>query len=101
MAFPSIALNLFSSYRIQDLGVFQYRAVIVPVLIFATIEAMVLITWIVQLLVKQLRAPQEQQTRDQEASPAEQMKPAVFVHPGLRWLQPAVLLVLVGFTLFT
>jgi len=101
MAFPSIALNLLSSFRNQYLGVFQYSAEIVPVLIFATIEAIVLITWVVQWLVKQLRAPQEQQTRDQEAPPAEQMKPAVFVRPGLRWLQPAVLLVLVGFTLFT
>src|SRR5437763_6916431 len=101
MAFPSIALNLLSSFRNQYLGVFQYNAEIVPVLIFATIEAMVLITWVVQWVVKRLNARQEQQTRDREASQAEQMKPAVFVRPGLRWLQPAVLLVLVGFTLFT
>jgi len=101
LAFPSIALNLLSSFRNQYLGVFQYNAEIVPVLIFATIEAMVLITWVVQWVVKRLHARQEQQTRDREASQAEQMKPAVFVRSGLRWLQPAVLLVLVGFTLFT
>lgn len=100
LAFPSIALNLLSSFRNQYLGVFQYSAEIVPVLIFATIEAMVLITLVVQWLVKRLRAPQEQQTRDREASQAEQMKPAVSFHRGLRWLQPAILLVLVGFTLF-
>jgi uncharacterized membrane protein len=101
LAFPSIALNLLSSFRNQYLGVFQYNAEIVPVLIFATIESMVLITWVVQWLVKRLRARQEQQTWDGEASHAEQKKPAVSVRPGLRWLQPVVLFVLVGFTLFT
>src|SRR5260370_12919772 len=90
LAFPSIALNLLSSFRNQYLGVFQYSAEIVPVLIFATIESMVLITWVVRWLVKQLRAQQEQQTRDQEASPAEQLKRAVFLRPALPCLRPAI-----------
>src|SRR5256885_1881498 len=43
LAVPSIALNLFSSDPNQYVGVFQYSAEIVPILIFATIEAVVFI----------------------------------------------------------
>lgn len=48
LAAPSIALNLLSSDRNQYLGVFHYNAEIVPVLIFATIEALVLALWLLQ-----------------------------------------------------
>lgn len=46
LAAPSIALNLLSSDRNQYLGVFHYNAEIVPLLIFATIEALVLLLWL-------------------------------------------------------
>jgi uncharacterized membrane protein len=50
LALPSIALNLLSSDPQQYSGLFQYSAEIVPVLIFATIEAIVLILWLLQRL---------------------------------------------------
>ena len=60
LAVPSIAINLFSSDPNQYLGVFHYSAEIVPILVFATIEAIVVIIWVSQLLVDRMRAPQEQ-----------------------------------------
>lgn len=48
LALPSLAINLLSSDVNMYSGNYQYNAEIVPVLIFATIEAMVLILWIVQ-----------------------------------------------------
>lgn len=48
MAVPSIALNLLSSDVQQYTGLFHYNAEIVPVLVFSTIEALVLILWITQ-----------------------------------------------------
>ncbi|WP_201369086.1 DUF2079 domain-containing protein [Ktedonobacter robiniae] len=49
LAAPTLALNLLSSHEGQYSGLFQYSAEIVPVLIFATIEAVVLVLWLVQL----------------------------------------------------
>ena len=48
LAAPSLAVNLLSSDSNMYSGFYQYNAEIVPVLIFATIEAMVLILWLVQ-----------------------------------------------------
>jgi len=48
LAVPSLAVNLLSSDSNMYSGSYQYNAEIVPVLIFATIEAMVLILWLVQ-----------------------------------------------------
>ena len=53
LAVPSIALNLFSSDPNQYTGLFQYNAEIVPILIFGTIEALVLILWVTQWVIKQ------------------------------------------------
>lgn len=50
LAVPSLAINLFSSDPQQYSGLFQYNAEIVPILIFATIEAMVLILWLLHSL---------------------------------------------------
>ncbi len=50
LAVPSLALNLLSSDVQQYTGLFQYSAEIVPVLIFATIEGIVLILWVLQLM---------------------------------------------------
>lgn len=52
LALPSLAINLLSSEPNQFSGFFQYNAEIVPVLIFATIEAMALIIWVAQWAVK-------------------------------------------------
>lgn len=52
---PTLALNLFSSSPNMYSGLFQYDAEMVPVLIFATIEALVLLLWIVQELFARWR----------------------------------------------
>jgi len=57
---PTLALNLFSSSPNMYSDLFQYDAEMVPVLIFATIEALVLILWVVQCLFTRWR------TRTQE-----------------------------------
>jgi uncharacterized membrane protein len=48
LALPTLALNLLSSDPGMTSGIFQYNAEIVPVLIFATIESMVLLMYLVQ-----------------------------------------------------
>ena len=52
LALPTLALNLLSSDPGMYSGLFQYNAELVPILIFATIEAMVLIPWLVQGLLR-------------------------------------------------
>src|SRR5437868_331460 len=51
LATPSLAVNLLSSNSNQHSGFFQYNAEIVPLLIFATIEAIVLLLWVAQRIV--------------------------------------------------
>lgn len=50
MALPSLAVNLLSSNPQQYSGLFQYNAEIVPVIIFATIEALVVVSWLVRVV---------------------------------------------------
>lgn len=57
LALPTLALNLLSSDPQQYSGLFQYSAEIVPVLIFATIEAIVLILWVLQRLFAPFQQP--------------------------------------------
>lgn len=52
IAAPSIAINLFSSFPNMYSGLYQYGAEIVPVLIFATIEGVVVLRWLVGLFMK-------------------------------------------------
>lgn len=51
MTLPSLAINLLSSNPQMYSGIFQYNAEVVPLLIFATIEALVIIGWLVQVIV--------------------------------------------------
>jgi uncharacterized membrane protein len=51
IALPSILLNLISSSNQMYSGLFQYNAEIVPVLMFATIEALVVLTRLVRYLL--------------------------------------------------
>lgn len=55
---PTLALNLLSNNAQMYSGMYQYNAEIVPVIIFATIEALVLLLWIVQLALTKMRRPQ-------------------------------------------
>jgi len=54
LALPSLAANLLSSDVQMYSGLFHYNAEIVPVLIFAAIEALVLIVWLIRMLVQWL-----------------------------------------------
>jgi hypothetical protein len=54
LALPTLALNLFSSDPGMYSGLYQYSAEIVPVLIFSTIEAIVLILWLVRWTIGKL-----------------------------------------------
>jgi uncharacterized membrane protein len=94
LAVPSMALNLFSADLNQYLGIFQYSAEIVPVLIFATIEAIVVIIWLAQWLVRRIREQNEQ------AQVQVGEKPVAASWRLERWIRPASLVVLLGFVLF-
>jgi uncharacterized membrane protein len=105
LAAPSIALNLLSSDRNQYLGVFQYNAEIVPVLIFSTIESLVLLLWLVQWVRDRLRPSPQGQTmasEDERIAPAapkaRQGWSAVF---SFRHVQAALLVMLSLFLLFS
>jgi uncharacterized membrane protein len=93
LAVPSLAVNLFSSDPNQYLGVFQYSAEIVPVLIFATIEGIVVIILACQWFSNRLRERYQQPRQTSEQT---------ITVPGRfeRWLRPAALVILIGFVLF-
>jgi uncharacterized membrane protein len=94
LAVPSLALNLFSSDPNQYLGVFHYSAEIVPVLIFATIEAIVVILWGLQWFLNSIRERKEyQQKQPGEQSVASTRRLG-------RLLRPITLILLIGFVLF-
>lgn len=57
LALPTLLLNLFSTDPGMYSGIFQYNAEIVPILIFATIEAVVLLLWLAQRLLHLRRGP--------------------------------------------
>jgi uncharacterized membrane protein len=108
LAVPSLAVNLFSSDPNQYLGMFQYSAEIVPVLIFSTIEAIVFIVWLVKWYIRQLH--------EAKASAARATKQAAEDSPGAkqpalagaanargwlsRWAQPVGLSLLLALALF-
>ncbi len=94
LAVPSLAFNLFSSDPNQYLGVFHYSAEIVPVLIFATIEAIVVILWGLQWFLNSIRERKEYQQKQ----PGEQSV-ASTRRLGLL-LRPITLILLIGFVLF-
>jgi uncharacterized membrane protein len=94
LAVPSLAINLFSSDPNQYLGIFQYSAEIVPVLIFATIEAIVVIVWGLQWFSKRIRERNEQEPGRQGD------KPVTAPRRLERWLRPVSLVLLMGFVLF-
>ncbi|WP_376797105.1 DUF2079 domain-containing protein [Thermogemmatispora sp.] len=56
LALPTLALNLLSSKPDMYSGLYHYNAEIVPVLIFASIEAVVVIGWLAQWLLRRVRA---------------------------------------------
>jgi uncharacterized membrane protein len=104
IAVPSVLLNLFSSDPNMYQGTAQYNAEIIPVLIFATIEAFVLIIWLLQWLVSRVRTEFAQAAAARSLAAdaiSEPLRPVPSVRSNAapRWLQPAALLVLLAFTL--
>src|SRR5437588_1208438 len=88
LAVPSLALNLFSSDPNQYVGVFQYSAEIVPVLVFATIEAVVFIVWLVQWVIYRLQVRNMQPQANGTVTSATNTARMGSI---LRWLHPALL----------
>ncbi len=93
LAVPSLALNVLSSDPNMRTGIFQYNAEIVPILIFATIEAIMLIAWLVQWGITRIHLFSEKVSSSR---------------PSIAWPQyfsrqarPVLLFALIGFVLFT
>jgi uncharacterized membrane protein len=62
LALPTLALNMFSSSTNMISGNYQYNAEIIPILIFASIEATVLIVWFARkLMVNFYEEPESQE----------------------------------------
>lgn len=85
LALPTMALNLFSSDPQMYSGLFQYSAEIVPVLIFSTIEAIVLILWLVQRATSRVRnrAQEGWQEGERQAAPVRAFNWQRLVYVGL------------------
>ncbi|MFL5663865.1 MAG: DUF2079 domain-containing protein [Ktedonobacteraceae bacterium] len=86
LAAPTIALNLLSTTPNMYSGDFQYNAEIVPILIFASIEATVMIMWAVRWLMANAlmeHGGQASETRVRIASPRiSRPSPAVLIYAG-------------------
>jgi uncharacterized membrane protein len=110
LAVPSIALNLLSSDPNMYQGTAQYNAEIVPILIFATIESLVVLVWAIQWIAERVKESVSQPQAQLAGLPASSGVPSGSLigggqsreHVGTgspRWLQPAALFVLLAFTL--
>lgn len=95
LAVPSIALNLLSSDPNMYQGLYQYNAEIIPVLIFSTIESMVVILWVIQWMGKRLAKHSSQPARLEE-----NRRMAWARISGPRWFQLLALFFLLGTILF-
>ena len=80
LAVPSLALNLLSSEPNMRSGYFQYNAEIVPVLIFATIEGIVVLLWIAQWLLNRMQHTQGEQTVQERRMPVRPSRLVLWVH---------------------
>jgi uncharacterized membrane protein len=95
LAVPGLAINLLSADPNMRSGFFQYNAEIVPVLIFSTIEAIVLILWIVQWGTTRVQAWQSKKA----SSPVEH-SPARTRSLGQQWLHIVLLAAILGFVMY-
>jgi uncharacterized membrane protein len=100
LALPSLAINLLSSNPGMYSGLYQYNAEIVPVLIFATIEAIVLMVWVVRWGMARLplqgRAEGTGNVGGNEHVPIRSQSWATS-----RWVHAGLLCLLVGYTLLS
>lgn len=99
---PSLALNLFSSDANMYQGTGQYNAEIIPFLIFAIIEALVLIVCVIQWGVERLRAGRAQKISAEAEQSTYERRTLIRLGAGSpRWLQPATLFLLLALTLLS
>jgi uncharacterized membrane protein len=98
MALPSVALNLLSANPQMQTGLFQYSAEIVPVLIFATIEALVLILWLAQWIIARVRRVSRAEWKTW--SPDQIAAHSVAAWSTARLTRAALLVVLLALVLF-
>jgi len=101
LALPTLWLNLFSDYPNQYSGLYQYDAEMVPVLIFSTTEAIVLIVWVVQSILTRLRVPLVSSASSTVFVQGRSVTPSVSAK-RVRWLaHSGLLLVLACIIVFT
>jgi uncharacterized membrane protein len=97
LAAPTLALNLLSSTPNMYSGDFQYNAEIVPILVFASIEAVVLIVWVVRWLLAGPYVERESQQAESTSQPAparlRTLSPAFLVQAGVLALIACYILV--------
>jgi len=77
LALPTLALNLLSSDPNMYSGDYQYNAEIIPILIFASIEATILLVWMVRWLMVSLRVEHKSQELESTARPLPVRSPAL------------------------
>ncbi len=94
LALPTLSLNLLSTDQQTYSGLFHYNAEMVPALIFATIEAIVLILWVAQWVMAHV---QQQKVKDVQADSASL---PFRIRPLDRLAQQGLLVVLLGIVLF-
>ncbi len=56
LAVPTLLLNLLSTDPQMYSGLFQYNAELVPILVFSTIEAVVVLRWLLRFILPYMRA---------------------------------------------
>lgn len=96
---PSLTLNLFSSDPNMYQGTAQYNAEIVPVLIFATIESLVVAVWLLQWVAKRVQPVFARITAAPTTPPPAKVATGSQSSSSPRWLQPAALFILLALTL--
>lgn len=105
LAVPTLAINLLSSDPNMYSGFYQYNADIVPILIFSTIEGIVVILWLVQWLSQLFSSHLLPSSRTRTATESDGRAPTDIdpstrnVSPS-RWIYILLLVVLLSLTTY-
>ncbi len=100
LAVPSLALNLLSSNYNMYSGYFQYNAEIVPMLIFATIEGIVVLLWLAQWVTRRLLTTQGSQAERKGPPAATRETQPIMARSGARLVHLALLVVIMATLLY-
>lgn len=96
IAVPSLLINMTSSSKDMYSGLYQYNAEIVPILIIATVEALVVIFWLAYLIRNHWK-PTQEQNRQHLRDTYSSFFP-IWQHAD--FMQGCVLVVVLGLVLF-